>query len=73
MGIIKISEKSDDLLQSVTECLSCHNPHLSISLTMKAISSPNKANVISVLLSGHSIRKVESITDLGKSIVGRIY
>src|SRR3979490_357419 len=28
---------------------------------------------ISLLLSGHSIRKVESITGLGKSTVGRIY
>jgi transposase len=40
---------------------------------MKAISSADKANVISLLLSGHSIRKVESITGLGKSTVGRIY
>ena len=40
---------------------------------MNAISSANKANVISLLLSGHSIRKVESITGLGKSTVGRIY
>ena len=40
---------------------------------MKAISSADKANVSSLLLSGHSIRKVESITGLGKSNVGRIY
>jgi transposase len=40
---------------------------------MKAISSADKANVISLLLSGHSIRKAESITSLGKSTVGRIY
>jgi DNA invertase Pin-like site-specific DNA recombinase len=39
----------------------------------KAISSADKANVISLLLSGHSIRKVESITGLGKSTVGWIY
>ena len=39
---------------------------------MKAISSANKANVISSL-SGHSIRKVEFITGLGKPTVGRIY
>ena len=37
---------------------------------MKVISS---ADIISLLLSGHSIRKVESITGLGKSTVGRIY
>ena len=40
---------------------------------MKAISSANKANVISLFLSEHSIRKVESITGLGKSNVARIY
>ena len=40
---------------------------------MKANSSTDKANVISLLLSGYSIRKVESITGLGKSTVGRIY
>jgi transposase len=40
---------------------------------MKAISSADKVNGISLLLSGHSIRKVESITGLGKSTVGRIY
>ena len=40
---------------------------------MKAISSADKANVISLLLSGHSIRKVESIRGLGKSTVGRMY
>ena len=40
---------------------------------MKAISSADKANVISLLLSGHSIRKVESITGLGKWTVCRIY
>jgi transposase len=40
---------------------------------MKAMSSADKANVISLLLSGYSIRKVESITCLGKSTVGRIY
>ena len=40
---------------------------------MKAMSSADKANVISLLLSGHSIRKVESITGLGKSTMGRIY
>ena len=39
---------------------------------MKAISSADKVNVISLLLSGHSIRSVESITGLGKSTVGRI-
>ena len=38
----------------------------------EAISSADKVNVISLLLSGHSIRKVESITGLGKSTVGRI-
>ena len=50
----------------------CHNPHLCVSLTMKAISSTEKVNVISILLSGHSIRKVESITGLGQSTVVRI-
>ena len=40
---------------------------------MKAISSAYNANVISLLLSDHSIRKVESITGLGKPTVGRIY
>ena len=40
---------------------------------MKAFSSADKSNVISLLLSCHSIRKVESITGLGKSTVGRIY
>ena len=45
---------------------------LSVSLTMKAIST-DKANVISLLLSGYSIRKVESITGLGNSTVSRIY
>ena len=71
MGKIKISEKkSHDLLQSVTKCLSHHN--LSVSLTMKAISSADKANIISLLLLDHS-RKVESITGLGKLIVGRIF
>ena len=37
---------------------------------MKAISSADKANAISLLLSGHSIRKV---TGRGKSNMGRIY
>jgi transposase len=40
---------------------------------MKAMSSADKANVSSLLLSGHSIRKVESITGLGKSTVCRIH
>ena len=40
---------------------------------MKAISSADKANAISLLLSDYSIRKVESITGLGKSTVDRIY
>ena len=40
---------------------------------MKAISSADEANVISLLLSGHFIRKVELITGPGKSIVSRIY
>ena len=40
---------------------------------MKAISSTDKANAISLLLSGDSIRKVESIAGLGKLTVGRIY
>ena len=47
-------------------------PYLSTSLTITAIFSTDKANVISLLLSGHSIRKVESITGLG-STVGGIY
>ena len=47
-------------------------PHLFPSFTMKAISSADKAKVISLCLSGHSIRKVESITGLGKWNVGRI-
>jgi transposase len=38
---------------------------------MKDISSADKANVISPLLSGHSIKKLESIAGLGKSTVGR--
>ena len=40
---------------------------------MKAISSADKANVISLLLSDYSIRKVESITGLEKPTVSRIY
>ena len=40
---------------------------------MKAISSADKANVISLLLSDYSIRKIETITGLGKPTVGRIY
>ena len=40
---------------------------------MKAISSADKANLISLFLSDHSIRKVESITGIGKPTVGRIY
>ena len=47
--------------------------HLSASLTMKANSSTDKANVISLLLLRSSIRKVESITSLGKSTMHRIY
>ena len=48
-------------------------PHLSASLIMRAISSADKANVISLLSSCHSIRKVESITGKVKLTVGRIY
>ena len=74
MGIIEISEKNYMTCYNLSQkCLSYHNSPLSVSLTMKAISSADKANVISLLLSGHSIRKVESITGLGKSTVGRIY
>ena len=40
---------------------------------MKVISSVDKANIISLLLSGHSGRKLKSITGLGKPNVGRIY
>ena len=56
---------------NLSQKVSSHDPHLSLSLTMKA-SSAAKANVISLLLSGHSM-KVESITGLEKSVVGRIY
>ena len=69
MGIIKISEKNHITCYNVTKCLSCHNLHLSVSLIIKAISSADK---VSLLLSGHFIKKVESITGLGKSTVGRI-
>ena len=72
--MIKNSEKKlHNLLQPITKGLSSHNPQLSVSLTMKAISSADKAYVISLLLSDHSIRKVGSITGLGKPTVGRIY
>ena len=40
---------------------------------MKAISSADEANDISLLLSDHSIKNVESIRGPGKSTVGRIY
>ena len=57
----------------VAKYLSSHTPHLSVSLTRKAISSADKANIFSFLLSHHSLRKVKSIAGLGKSTVGRIY
>jgi transposase len=39
---------------------------------MRAISSADRQNVISLLLSSHSIRKVASITGISKSTVGSI-
>ena len=52
--------------QHITKGLSDRTPHLFPTFTMKAISSADEAKVISLCLSGHSIRKVESITGLGK-------
>ena len=51
--------------QHITKGLSGHSPHLFPSFTMKAISSADEAKLISLCLSSHSIRKVESITGLG--------
>ena len=65
MSMIKNSEKkTHDLSQPVT---------IGLSRTMKVVSSADKSNAISLLLSDHSIRKVESITGLGNPTVGRIY
>ena len=65
--MMKNSEKkSRDMSQHIKKGLSGHTPHLFPSFTMKAISSADEAKVISLCLSGHSIRKVESITGLGK-------
>ena len=39
---------------------------------MKAISTANRASVISLLDQGYSVRNIERRTGLGKSTVGRI-
>ena len=59
-------KKSYDLWILVTKGSSCHISILFASFTMKAIFSGKKANVISLLLSGYSLRKVESIIGLEK-------
>ena len=66
-------KKSNNLQPCIIKGLSSHTPHISASLTMKVISSADKINVISLLSLCHSIRKVESITGLVESTVGRIY
>jgi hypothetical protein len=59
MGWIKTSEKkSCDFSPFVTTVLCSHPLLLFASFTMEAISSADKANVIFLLLSDHSIRKV---------------
>ena len=58
-------------LQFVT-VTTCDNTAFCHIITMKSISVARQQNVISLLLSGHSIRKVASITGLGKSTVGEI-
>ena len=58
-------------LQFVT-VTTCDNTAFCHIITMKSISVARQQNVISLLLSGHSICKVASITGLGKSTVGEI-
>ena len=69
---MKNSEKNHVTCHSISQKhLSGHTPHLFPSFTMKAISSADETKVISLCLSGHPIKKVESITGLGKWNVGR--
>ena len=56
MDMIKNSEKNHVACHYFShKGLSSHTLHLSASLTMKAISSADKANIISLLSSDHSI------------------
>jgi transposase len=68
----KLRESHVTILMLMLMLCGCANRLLTSTITMKPTSTSQRENVISLLLSGHSTRQVESKTGLGKSTIARI-